>query len=250
MGKNPAFQFYVKDWLSDPELQSTSSSTRGIWINALCFMWEARERGKIEGTTQSLSRILNCTEDEFGLFLKEVSFYNFSDLVTNTNGKVTLINRRMSREYNEVISHRKRQDRYRNKLKDKDGDGISDQEVTPPSPSPSPSPSSKENIYSIFSFWNEQQIIVHRETKTSLAECINARLEKYKVDEIKEAIKNYKTILFSNDYYWTHKWTLKQFLQRGLDLFSTSNNPFDNYRKKSKERSGVIDITKTTEEIK
>ena len=142
MGKTPAFQFYIRDWLSDPELQSASSSSRGIWINALCFMWEARERGKLEGTIQTLSRLLNCTEGEFRQFLEESRVHNFDDLVTHSNGKVTLINRRMFREGRDKYYHRIRQDRYRQKKAQQSSDASRDAEVTPPSSSSSSSSTS------------------------------------------------------------------------------------------------------------
>ncbi len=145
MGKAPAFQFYVRDWLSDPELQSASSSSRGIWVNALCFMWEARERGKIEGTVETLSRLLNCTEEEFNRFLSESDKFHFNDLDKNINGHVTLINRRMYRDERERKLHLERQDRYRQKQKTQDSDVKSDADVTTPSSSSSSSSSSNIN---------------------------------------------------------------------------------------------------------
>ena len=39
MGKAPAFQFYARDWLTDPELKMVSYQTKGIWIDLLCIMW-------------------------------------------------------------------------------------------------------------------------------------------------------------------------------------------------------------------
>lgn len=97
MAKAPAFQFYVKDWLADVELQSASASTRGIWINALCLMWESRTRGTISFPKSSGPRFLNCQPAEFELFLREASVTKFAD-VTLCNGVVTLSNRRMVAE--------------------------------------------------------------------------------------------------------------------------------------------------------
>ena len=87
----------------------------------------------------------------------------------------------------------------------------------------------KENIYSVFNFWNAQGIVKHRAVGKYESN-INASLKEYTVVEIKKAIENYNTILNDDLYYWTHKWTLKDFLQRGLDQFSDENNPFDNYK--------------------
>lgn len=97
MGKNPAFQFYPSDWLGDPELQSTSAATRGIWANLLCYMWWSRERGTLENTSEELQRLANCTTAEWEAFLEENSRLKFAD-VTLRNKIVTVTNRRMMRE--------------------------------------------------------------------------------------------------------------------------------------------------------
>jgi hypothetical protein len=92
------------------------------------------------------------------------------------------------------------------------------------------------NIYTIFDFWNEQGIIVHRSID-KFKSAINSALKSYSLDEIKEAILNYKEILSSSEYWWNYKWTLKEFLQRGLDKFLTVNKPFENFRRKPAESS-------------
>ncbi len=136
-GKAPAFQFYVRDWLSDPELQMTSSSTRGIWVNALCYMWESRERGKLEGTVEELAKLLNSTNGDFDQFLKDIESHKFGD-VRICNKNVTLINRRMYREQKERDNTRLRVSRLRSNIK-------CNADVTPPSSSSSSS-SKKESI--------------------------------------------------------------------------------------------------------
>jgi len=149
MGKAPAFQFYVKDWLSDPELQCVSASTRGMWIDALCYMWQARERGKLTGTVEELSKLLRATNGDFTKFMEDVKRHRFADVtmrdadVTNRDNEVTLINRRMLREENDKENHALRQKAYRERQK-------SDKKVTPVSPTASPSPTpypiNKRNI--------------------------------------------------------------------------------------------------------
>ena len=87
----------------------------------------------------------------------------------------------------------------------------------------------KESIYSVFVLWNEQGITKHK-TIDKHKPSINAAIKEYSEGEIKKAIINYNTILTDPIYYWTHKWTLKEFLQRGLDKFRDENKPFDNYK--------------------
>jgi len=130
--KAPAFQFYVKDWLSDPELQCVSASSRGMWIDALCYMWGAPDRGKLTGTEQELAKLLRATNGDFAQFIDDLKRHKFAD-VTMCNNEVTLINRRMQREEKERNNTRLRVSRFRS-------NADCNANVTPPSPSPSPSP--------------------------------------------------------------------------------------------------------------
>lgn len=43
--KQPAFQFYIGDWLKDTALRCCSPAARGIWMDMLCMMYEAPQRG-------------------------------------------------------------------------------------------------------------------------------------------------------------------------------------------------------------
>src|SRR5699024_2677236 len=71
----------------------------------------------------------------------------------------------------------------------------------------------KGYIYTLFSFWNDQGIIKHRKMNQAMKSHINARLKEYSVEELKKAIKNYADVLSSDNYYWTHKWTLQDFMK-------------------------------------
>ena len=148
MSKAPAFQFYVRDWLSDPQLRQASPAAKGIWIDCLCFMWEAPNKGQLTGTIAGLSRMLGVSEHEFGAFLSEVETLGFASLerqqMTPADQKVTLENRRMAREAQSKKSHTNRQRRYVERKKNGHGDGVNDAEVTPPSSSSSSSSSSSE----------------------------------------------------------------------------------------------------------
>lgn len=43
--KRPAFQFYTKDWHSNPKLRRCSDAAKGAWIEILCFLHESEEYG-------------------------------------------------------------------------------------------------------------------------------------------------------------------------------------------------------------
>ncbi len=137
MGKAPAFQFYPSDWLSDTQLRMCSPATRGIWIDFLCYMWESPEKGKLSGSVKRLSRLVGVSEDEFLEFLEEMEEFGFGD-VTKGHDDVTLINRRMHKEFLERENARLRKQRQREKQS-------CPPDVTPPSSSSSSSSTSKDN---------------------------------------------------------------------------------------------------------
>lgn len=43
--KRPAFQFYTKDWHSNPKLRRCSDAAKGAWIEIMCFLHESDEYG-------------------------------------------------------------------------------------------------------------------------------------------------------------------------------------------------------------
>lgn len=97
----------------------------------------------------------------------------------------------------------------------------------------------KEDIKTIYDFWNSLEIIKHRELTQKMKSGINARLEGRTVEEITEAMQNYKTILTSDLYWYTYKFSLDKFMNpKNLDGFMTDNNPFETYRKQGGGGSG------------
>ena len=142
MGKQPAFQFYPGDWRRDTEVQMASLATRGVWIEMLCCMWYAKERGKLQGTPESLSRLIGCTTDELILAIKEIEELKIGTVtrnanVTKRNNEITVINRRMYRDEQNRINNLKRQQKFRErKQQGKDEKQKSNAPVTTPSASP------------------------------------------------------------------------------------------------------------------
>lgn len=133
MGKSPAFQFYVKDWLSDPQLRLASPSTKGIWIDLLCYMWSAPEKGKLDLMPENFSKLTGAKNGDVELFISEAQAYNFCDISVTDNGNLQIYNRRMYREEKDRENNRLRQKRYRDKHH-------RNAKVTPLSPTPSPTP--------------------------------------------------------------------------------------------------------------
>ena len=79
---------------------------------------------------------------------------------------------------------------------------------------------SNPETFEIFEFWNKQDIIKHRNFNQDIQKAISGRLKSgFCKDELLKAIENYALILKSDDYKWSYSWTLKDFLQRGLERF-------------------------------
>lgn len=114
MAKAPAFQWYVKDWLSDPQLRMASHASKGIWIDMICFMWDAPARGELTGTADQLRRLVGATEIDFDRFCSEAGTLDFCTY--EQEGEYILIrNRRMYREAVDRAGNRERQKRFREK---------------------------------------------------------------------------------------------------------------------------------------
>ena len=120
MSGPPALMLYTGDWLKDPALGKCSPATRGIWIDMLCAMHENGRSGKLEGTYDQLSRILRCSPVEVQEACYELGVTKTS-LVTERNGLVTILNKRMLREHKGRQSNAKRQKRYRERQQDNAG---------------------------------------------------------------------------------------------------------------------------------
>ena len=139
MGKNPAFQFYVKDWLTDTQLRLASPATRGIWIDLLCYMWDAPVRGEISCSIDKLGMLVGAQNGECHAFVTEIKALKFGEIsvdVTDGHEIVTLRNRRMYREQSKRNNWKKRKQKQR-----------SHGDVPEKSPPHSPSPSPNKEIY-------------------------------------------------------------------------------------------------------
>lgn len=62
---------------------------------------------------------------------------------------------------------------------------------------------------------------------------IKKALKDYSQEEIFNSFQNYHTVLNSPDYFWDYKWTLEDFLQRGLHKFVDEAEPLTTYKTNS-----------------
>lgn len=95
-----------------------------------------------------------------------------------------------------------------------------------------------KSIIYIYDHWNSKKIITHRTLTEKLKGHINACLKEYSAEELCRAVDNFAVVLNGDQYYWTHKWTLAEFLTRGLDKFKDESEPLKNFLKsKSPQRT-------------
>lgn len=227
MDKSPAFQFYPKDWLTDEKVMMMSKEERGDYIDLLCIDW------------------LNNGIDE-----KIIE--RASDLVKScfVKGGSRWFNNRLKKEREKQNEWREKsklggvasgKSRKQKNISLKGGSKMVPTKCEPNTNSSSSSSftSFKKNLKdvysSIFDFWNEKQIVVHRsftgELKIKCVREINKIIKQdYSEYDILDAINNYSQILSdSTKYYFSYKWNLDEFLKRGFNKFKTDASPFTNY---------------------
>lgn len=132
MGKQPSFQFYPNDWSRD--LEEHPLEIEGAWIRICCKLWWSEERGKISRTIEQWGRILGINSSDVMGIINYIKEYRIGD-VTVGNNLVTIINRRMYREYKERENTRLRVKRHREKQ-------AGNKDITPSSSSSSSSSAS------------------------------------------------------------------------------------------------------------
>lgn len=97
--------------------------------------------------------------------------------------------------------------------------------------------SENQDFLSIYETWNNNNLTKHklltliREIKKKHIEVI----KHYGVEEITNCITNYSEVLENGEqqkYYFTHKYNLWEFLERGYKLFLKECTPLDKYKKR------------------
>jgi len=217
MGKAPAFQFYVKDWLCDPELRLASVLSRGAWIDCLCFMWENSQRGKLTATPLKFSKLISGSLDEALHFLNDMNDCEFGDIEVpegvvfplterECNIKVTIINRRMYSEYKDRQNTRLRVKRHREKIAVTEKKQKCNTNVTPSSPSPSPSSKKKIGVelpeWLNLKLWKE-----FKKYRTKIKAPLTEHAEKLCIADLKKIIdQGYKQKDVINQTIMSGKW--------------------------------------------
>ena len=92
----------------------------------------------------------------------------------------------------------------------------------------------KSAVVSIFDFWNENGPIKHVDL-IKHEPAIRSALKHNPRDDIIKAIENYAIALNDPDCFWSYRWTLKDFLNRGLDRFLPINFKLEDFYERSRD---------------
>jgi hypothetical protein len=88
---------------------------------------------------------------------------------------------------------------------------------------------SKE-IESLFDLWNTQGVIKHKTLTDKMKTALKNALRSYTLEEISGAMKVYAEITLGEQYWWSYRWTLEDFLRRGgLEKFMDAEAARENY---------------------
>lgn len=88
-------------------------------------------------------------------------------------------------------------------------------------------------------------LIPHREglyTDSKTLTKIRAALRVYPADVVAEAIRLHAIVVGGAEYRWTYRWTLPEFLARGLDKFVPEADPLGNFRERGKAATTAADF--------
>lgn len=83
----------------------------------------------------------------------------------------------------------------------------------------------------IYNYWNEKNIVKHKELTDKISKAIKKALKIYKEEEIKTYIDRYNTVIKDSAYFFDYKWTLEEFLSRkdGISSFTDEGSKWISY---------------------
>ena len=89
----------------------------------------------------------------------------------------------------------------------------------------------------IFNTWNNEKIIVHKKLSGDMIKAINIAMKKYTYEKVKECICRYSEVFKSNDYAFSWRWTLKEFLSQSnaLPTFMDDGSKWVNFQDSAKK---------------
>jgi len=90
---------------------------------------------------------------------------------------------------------------------------------------------SSGQVKELFDLWNSLGVVKHKKLTGDMTRAIVAASRDFSVAEISQAMKNYAHIVNDEECYFKYRWTLRDFLKRGLEKFLDLKVALGNYLK-------------------
>jgi hypothetical protein len=218
---------WIKVWfdtLNDVKMNRLSAAERWCWIGILLLAGQSPVRGKLlltesdPMTTEDIATALHLTAEELPALESCISKL------------VALKSLKWNNHCLEVINFKKRQEVYESDFKDYHKTQ-NNSELTPEKVLKEEEVDVEVEVENIFNLWNSLGVIKHRKLSGQVMRAIKATLRDFSAAEISQAMKNYALILNDQQCFFKYKWTLKDFLKRGLEKFLDLEIALNNYRK-------------------
>jgi uncharacterized phage protein (TIGR02220 family) len=111
MAKLPYMQFYPADYQAD--MRRLSLASQGAWMQILCVLWRAPKRGQVTLTLNEWAKEVGCLESELSLYFTDLKHHNICTYRDESDGKITIISRRIVRDERNRKAAAKRQKKHR-----------------------------------------------------------------------------------------------------------------------------------------
>lgn len=88
----------------------------------------------------------------------------------------------------------------------------------------------------LFDLWNSLGVIKHKKLTGDMTRAIKAASRDFSAAEISQAMKNYAHIVNDEQCFFKYRWTLRDFLKRGLEKFLDLEVALNNYRRGASDK--------------
>lgn len=215
-------------WYSEPH-------TRGLFMHLIIFanhspheyLGKTIDRGQIVTGHHALSKKLGMTVQNLRTAFKNLK--STGEITIKSTSKFSVVTLCNYELYNPTKGESNKQsNKQSNKLPTSNQQAINNKQEEEEG-------KEEKEIQDVFDSWNSLAIKQHRDIK-KFSPSIRSALSQYSKEEIINAMGNYQKIVVGDAFWYTHKFTLSDFLARknGIDCFMTINKPFDTYRKTDK----------------
>lgn len=219
------FKFYGTKFIYDDKLSSLSIEQKALWVTLLCVC-SINNKGVLEAyTSAALLRSAGVTfgTKEWKRNQNVIEIFTKLGMVSTENDRIIVKNWEIYQQKN--LTGYERIKKYREKKRndnanDNIDDNANDNGRVEKIREDKIRVEKRDYRLRVLSVWNEQDVVSHKSlTKDAQREVDKLCDDRYPLEEIERAIVLYATILKGQEYFWSYKWNLYEFLKRGLKKF-------------------------------